>query len=374
MERKKVISQISEAASSPETMKIYEPYTIKGVTFKNRIVLPPMNPFGIQEGEDASLGDDIIAYYERRIKGNLGLLITNAFAVTRKGNILRPLCMTSPKQQESLKKLIDLCHAYDTRIFVQIAYPSKGHHRHEKIDHWTREELQEIEDQFVECARIAKDLGADGVEIHGANMFFLNLFSSPISNDRTDEFGGDLEGRLRLAANIIRRIREFADDKFLIDYRMGWNLDLKTDIETAKYLESLGIDLFHISYGIRESDRIMPKEYPPVVCYPGTTREKQIGPEDFPFNDVVYSGKKIHEALHIPVILVDEIWTIGRGEQLLQEDAGEFIALGRPFLADPDLVEKSAENPDYLGCYRCKACAWFDDYSRCPKVKQRGFA
>lgn len=355
-------------------MKIYEPYKIKDVMFQSRIVLPPMVPFGIQEGQDDSLGKEIIEYYRRRVKGKLGLVITNAFSVVQRDEGLRAFGLEKPKQRESLKELIDLCHANGTRIFVQLAYPSKGHHRHEKIDHWTKEELKEIEDRFVSCARIVKDLGADGVELHGANMFFLNLFSSPISNNRTDEFGGDLNGRLRLAGNIIRRIQQFADEKFIIDYRMGWNLDLETDVETAKYLEKLGIDVFHISYGIRESDRVMPKEYPPVICFPGTTRERQISPTDFPYNDVVYSGKKIHDALHIPVILVDEIWTIARGEELLQEDAGEFIALGRAFLAEPELLEKAAGNPDYLGCYQCKECAWFDDFSRCPKVIQRGFA
>lgn len=352
-------------------MKLYEPITVKNVTFKSRIVMAPMCPFGVEAGEDESLGEEILAYYGRRLKGRLGLLVTQCFTVVSREVGLRSFGLSEEKQKKDLKRLAEMAHENGTKIIAQIAYPSGGHHRHDTIDFWKKEELKQIEDLFVEAARTVKEAGCDGVELHGANMFFLNLFSSPITNHRIDAYGGDVKGRLHLAENIIQRIREFADENFIISYRMGWNKDLETDIETAKELEKMGIDLLHISYGIRESDRYMPKEYPPVVCYPGTTREHQIVPKDFPYNDVVYTGKVLHEVLQIPVILVDEIWTFERGEKLLEENAGDFIAYGRPFLAEPDFAVKSEENPSFTGCYRCQACAWFDDCMRCPKVKQR---
>lgn len=353
-------------------MKLYEPFQIKNVKFKSRITLPPMVPFGIQEGEDYALGEEVLAYYKERIHGKLGLLITQCFSVVSQDVGLRGFGLDKPRQREDLGKLIKLCHENDTKIIVQLGYPSKGHHRHEKIDHWTQEELKSIEDSFVRCAKAAKDLGADGVELHGANMFFLNLFSSPISNTRTDEYGRDLEGRLHLAKNIIRRIKEFADDNFIIGYRLGWNKDLETDIATAKALEAAGVELLHISYGIREADRFMPEKYPSVICYPGSSREKIYSDKDFPYNDVVYTGAMIHDHVQIPVILVDEIWTFARGEKLLQENRGEFIAFGRSFLADEDFIEQSEKNPEFLGCYRCAECAWFSDYTKCPKITQKG--
>ena len=195
-------------------MRLYEPFKIKDVNFKSRITYPPMVPFGIQEGEDYALGEEVLTYYKERIHGNLGLLITQCFSVVSQDVGLRGFGLDRPKQREDLGKLINLCHDNDTKIIVQLGYPSKGHHRHEKIDYWTREELKSIEDSFVDCAKVAKDLGADGVELHGANMFFLNLFSSPVSNHRTDEYGGDLDGRLRLAKNIINRIKEFVLNTF----------------------------------------------------------------------------------------------------------------------------------------------------------------
>lgn len=352
-------------------MKLYEPLTIKNVTLQSRITMAPMVPYGIEEGEDYSLGEEVLDYYRQRIHGRLGLVVSQCFSVVEQDVGLRSFGLSKPKQKEDLKKLIDLCHKNGTKVLIQLGYPSKGHHRHDTIEHWTVEELKGIEDAFVDCAKTVKSLGGDGVELHGANMFFLNLFSSPISNHRTDAYGGDLKGRLHLAERIIHEIQKFSDENFILAYRMGWNEDLETDIATAKALEGLGIELLDISYGIREADRFMPKEYPPVICYPGSSRDKLYGPEDFPYNDVVYTGARIHKHVNIPVILVDEIWTFARGEALLEQKDGDLIAFGRPFLADPDFVEKSREDEEFDGCFRCAACAWFDDYKRCPREIQR---
>lgn len=354
-------------------MLLYEPYRIKQITFQNRIAMAPMCPFGVEEGEDNSLGEEILEYYRKRLVTRPGLVITQAFKVGGKVEVLRGFGIENEKQKADLKKLADMAHENDVRIVVQLAYPSGGHHRHDTIDFWREDELKEIEDAFVQAAQNCKECGCDGVELHGANMFFLNLFSSPITNHRIDAYGGDVFGRLHLAGNIIKRVKEFAGEEFLVGYRMGWNQDLETDIETAKALEELGIDYFHISYGIREADRYMPKEYPPYVCFPGTTREKQIGPKEFDYNDVVYTGAEIHKHIHVPVILVDEIWTLQRGEELLQQNAGEFIAYGRPFLGDDQFLVNSKENPSYKGCYQCKECTWFYDCMKCPKVQTRGY-
>jgi len=354
-------------------MRIYEPFRIKNVEFQNRVAIAPMCPFGVEDGPGESLGEKIIDYYRKRLETKPGLVITQAFKVSNQDSVLRGFGISTKQQLSDLKKLADIAHENGVRIIAQLAYPSNGHHRHDTIDFWRHDELKQIEDDFVQAAYNAKEAGCDGIELHGANLFFLNLFSSPITNHRIDEFGGDVNGRLRLASNIIRRIKEFADDNFIIDYRMGWNQDLETDIETAKALEKIGIDLFHISYGIRESDRYMPKDYPSFVSFPGTTREKQIAPKDFDYNDVVYTGSKIKEQLGIPVILVDEIWTIQRGEKLLEQNAGDFIAYGRPFLADDKFLEKGREDPKFDGCYKCKDCHWFYDCYKCPKVKARGY-
>ncbi|MBE5825757.1 MAG: NADH:flavin oxidoreductase [Butyrivibrio sp.] len=355
-------------------MKILEPITVKNVTFKNRVTIAPSHPYGYGPGPDHTFSDDNIDYYRRRLKNqNIGLLITQRMQVQSRDAGRGNFALISQDQKEKLKVLVDAAHENGTKIFAQIGFPSTGHHRHESVDFWRREDLKAIEEMHVHSARLAKEAGCDGVEIHGCNMFFLNLFNSPITNHRIDEYGGNLEGRLKLSENIIKGIKEFADDNFLIDYRMGWNSDLQTDIETAKKLEEFGIDIFHISYGVRESDRYMPFDFNPVIAYPGTTREKQIAPADYPYGDVVYTGAQIKKNLSIPVILVDEIWTYERGEKLLENGDGDFIAYSRPFMADPDFSTKSEVNPGYSNCLKCVECAWFSDFHKCPRVLQRGF-
>jgi 2,4-dienoyl-CoA reductase-like NADH-dependent reductase (Old Yellow Enzyme family) len=354
-------------------MKLLEPIKVKDVTFQSRVTIAPAHPFGYAPGPDYTLSDDNIEFYKRRLHGKVGLFITQQMTVFSRDVGRGNFALISEGQKERLAILADAAHKNGTRIFAQIGFPSGGHHRHDTIDFWRESDLKKIEDMFVHSARLAKEAGCDGVEIHGCNMFFLNLFSSPITNHRIDAYGGDVKGRLHLAGNIIARVREFAGDDFIVDYRMGWNKDLETDIETALELERLGVDMLHVSYGIRESDRYMPLDYPPVIAYPGTTREKQIGPEDFPYNDVVYTGVQIKKRLHIPVILVDEIWTYERGERLLQEDGGDFIAYSRPFFADANFAANSEQNPQYSNCLKCVECAWFSDYHKCPRVLQRGF-
>lgn len=106
-------------------MKLYEPVKIKNVNFKSRITFPPMVPFGIKEGEDYALGEEVLTYYEERIHGNLGLLVTQCFSVVSQDVGLRAFGLDKPRQREDLGKLIELCHKNDTKIIVQLAYTKK---------------------------------------------------------------------------------------------------------------------------------------------------------------------------------------------------------------------------------------------------------
>lgn len=126
-------------------MKLYEPITIKNVTFKSRIVMAPMCPFGVEAGEDESLGEEILTYYDRRLKGRLGLLITQCFTVVSREVGLRSFGLSGEKQKNDLKRLVKMAHENGTKVIAQIAYPSGGHHRHDTIDFWKKEELQQIE-------------------------------------------------------------------------------------------------------------------------------------------------------------------------------------------------------------------------------------
>lgn len=179
------------------------------------------------------------------------------------------------------------------------------------------------------------------------------MLASPLANKRTDDYGGELNGRLRLARDIINGIRTFLDEHFILSYRMGWNDDMYADIQTAHALEALGVELLHVSSGI------------PVNRYVAV-------PNDFLYNSIVLTGTEIKRHVKIPVTVVNDIRTFHRGNALLENELCDFVAFGKPFLADPSFYTNSLLNYDHQPCLRCKTCRWFTNGKYCPAVNRSG--
>jgi len=332
-------------------MKIFEPIRIKNVQFQNRVVMAPMVPFGMPELASGAMSDTVIHHYMERAANGMGLLITQSLSVTQNSANAGGAGIYADVHINNLRIIADACHDHGTKLFVQLAYPSHGHQNGDSLNSRTTEELVEITEEFVKAAFRCKEAGCDGVELHGAHGFFLNMLASPISNKRDDIYGGDLNERLLLAENIINGIRAFSDDDFIISYRMGWNNDMDTDIQTALALEALGVELLHVSSGISAS------------------RPAEI-PEGFQYNSIVFSGTEIKKHISIPVTVVNNIRTLNRGNQLLEDKLCDFVAYGKPFLSDPLFYANSLTDLDHQPCLRCRTCMWFTDYSRCPALKK----
>jgi 2,4-dienoyl-CoA reductase-like NADH-dependent reductase (Old Yellow Enzyme family) len=217
----------------------------------------------------------------------------------------------------------------------------------------TIDEIRTIRDAFIDGAVRAKKAGFQGVELHGAHGYLLNQFASSVMNLREDEYGGTFEGRLKLAAEIITGIRKECGNDFIIDYRLGANTPtLEDGIAVAKYLETLGIDLLHVSHG-------------------GSLQNLPRPPKDFEFNWIVYSGTVIKKEVMIPVIAVNEIKTLERALKLVDEYGMDFVALARPQLADPSWANHVKNNEEINVCLSCKPrCRWYEDSEMCPGVKK----
>lgn len=330
-------------------MKIFESIRIKNVPFQNRVVMAPMVPFGMPELPTGVMSDTLLRHYLDRAANGLGLMITQSLSVTSKLPAAGGAGIYADEHIGHLSAIAAACHEHGTKMFVQLAYPSAGHQNGESVNGLAVEELEEITEEFVKAAFRCKEAGCDGVELHGAHGFFLNMLASPLANKRTDSYGGDLNGRLHLVRNIIDGIRPILDDDFILAYRMGWNDDLNIDIQTAQAMEALGVELLHVSSGISEG------------------RHMDL-PENFPYNTIVFSGTEIKKHVNIPVMVVNDIRTLTRGNTLLERGLCDFVAFGKPFLADPLFYAKSLENVDYQPCFRCKNCLWFTHYDRCPAV------
>lgn len=331
-------------------MKIFEPIKIKNVQFQNRVVMAPMVPFGMPELPDGRMCDTMLQHYLDRAPNGMGLMITQSLSVTSRLPAAGGTGIWADEQIDHLRTIVEACHAHGTKLFAQLAYPSAGHRNGDSINDLTTEELAEINGEFVRAAVRCRDAGCDGIELHGAHGFFLNMLASPLANKRTDSYGGDVAGRLRFVRDIVDGIRPILDEDFILAYRMGWNDDLETDIKTAQALEALGVELMHVSSGISGS-------------------KQTTAPEGFCNNSIVFSGTEIKKHVNIPVMVVNDIRTLNRGNALLEEGLCDFVAYGQPFLADPLFFAKSLGNMDQQPCFRCKNCQWFTHYDRCPAAR-----
>ncbi len=323
------------------------PIKVKNVDFKNRVVMAPMVRFGLTS-KNGVMKPRLIDHYLKRANTGMGLMISQALSVTSKKMIATGAGAYSYSHVDYLSKIKEVCHQNGTKFFAQLAYPGFSYYDNPNgVNQLLKEDLIQIRDEFISGARICKEARLDGIELHGAHSFFLNMMASPRSNKREDEYGGNINGRLFLLKEIIQGIQNFADDDFILSYRMGWNESLNMDIKAAQAMENMGIDMLHVSSGI------------PV------DRKLEM-PSEFSYNEVVYTGCQIKKHMNIPIIVVNDIRTFNRGNNLLENGLCDFVAYGRPFLADKNFMIRSLVDPTYDPCLGCKTCKWFENGDKCP--------
>lgn len=335
-------------------MDIFTPLQIKHVLFKNCIVMAPMVRFGFPT-KDGEMQDKLILEYTKRADKEIGLLISQVISVSPTDNLSKNVTTSgyagaySEQHIPYLRKIAESCHKNGSRFFAQLGLAgyAYGDIHSKDINKLTTNELALICNQFINAARICKKAGLDGIELHGAHTFFLNMVSSSYSNRRKDRYGGDLTDRLTLVKEIIDGIKEFSANNFLISYRMGWCDSFSEDIETAIALEQIGIDILHVSHGIPANRKINT-------------------PPDYQYSDIVYTGCYLKKYVSIPVITVGEIKNLERGNALIIQGACDFVAYGRPFLADESFVTHSIGNMSYKSCFECHKCKWFTNGENCP--------
>lgn len=346
---------------------LFSSLQIKNTTIKNRIVMPPMVCFGWAD-DNGLTTEQHLQHYEARAKGGTGLIILEAHCVAKSGRLANSqLGIWSDDHIEGLRKLAQVCHRHGAVVLVQIHHsglqtssevvetamgPSEKIDKDRKSAAMTPEEIHNIQQNFIDAALRAEKAGLDGIELHGAHGYLIDQFMSPITNHRTDLYGGVLTNRARFAKEIICGIRKATQDSFILGYRMGGNEpDLEDGIQIARLLEAEGVDLLHVSKGIESSSL-------PSI------------PEDFPYNWVVYYGTEIKKQVHIPVIVVNDIRTPERAAYLIEQELADFVAIGRGLLVDSAWAQKAQQMEQVNSCLDCKRCNWFMDGSKCPQNRK----
>ena len=255
---------------------LYGPFTVRGMRFKSRFVMPAMSRGWGKDGRPSPLYAD---YFGRRVDGGVGLVITEACAVPHASASCQPqISIITPDSAADWRPITDRVHASGGKIFLQLWH--EGAIRQEGTGPFpdtpslspsgllqkdrtngraaTITELEEIRDAFVSAALTAQDAGFDGVEVHGAHGYFLDLFLWAETNLRSDRYGGStLLDRLRYPAEIVAAIRAAVRPDFIVGYRFSqWKeVDYETNIiaspeELGQFLaafKAAGADIFHVS-------------------------------------------------------------------------------------------------------------------------------
>lgn len=344
---------------------IFSPLTVKNMTIKNRIVMMPMGTnYGEQNGEMSFLH---INYYEQRAKGGTGLIIVeNASIDSPQGsNGTTQLRIDHDNYLPRLFKFCENIHRYGTKIAIQINHagasaissrinmqpvsasdvPSKE--GGEIPRPLSREEILHIVKKYGEAAKRAQTAGFDAVEIHAGHSYLISQFLSPITNKRTDEFGGSVENRTRFCRMVIDEVRKQVGPFFPIMLRLSADELMEggnTLDDTLEYLDYLQeeVDIFDVSCGLNGS-----------IQY-------QIDANYLPDGWRSYMAKAVKEKFNKPCISMGNIRDPKVAERILSDGDADLIGMGRGLIADPAWVNKVATGHecDLRKCISCNVgCA-----------------
>jgi 2,4-dienoyl-CoA reductase-like NADH-dependent reductase (Old Yellow Enzyme family) len=301
-----------------DTSPLFTPLQIGPKSVRNRIVMPPMVVNRDLAGEDGDASHGGRTWYGRRAQGGVGLVIVEATNVVDFG---------SKYAAEGLRPLADAIHQGGALAAIQLFPGVRG--QATTPAQMTVRQIDRLVDHYDAAAEICAQAGFDGVEPHGAHSYLLNQFFSPAKNERTDAYGGDLAGRMRLALRIVEAIRPITDRAaMLLLYRhtpVGAGYGIEDSLVLAEALVQAGVDVLDLS----------------------PSSEAAPGDRAAPFMP-----------LGVPVIAVNQLDRVERALEVLREERATLVAVGRGLIADPDWPLKVREGrlDEIVTCTYCDSC------------------
>ena len=317
------------------------PLDLGFTTLRNRTLMGPMHT-GLEERPGGF--ERMATYFAERAHGGVGLMVTGGIAPNEEGGVYDGAAkLTNAEEAEHHRIVTRAVHEAGGKICLQILHAGRYAYSRKQvapsaiqapINPFMPRELDEegIEKQiadFVNCSALARSAGYDGVEIMGSEGYFINQFLAAHTNHRTDRWGGSYENRMRLAVEIVRRVREAVGAHFIIIFRLSM-LDLveggsswEETVELAKAVEQAGATLINTGIGWHEA-RI------PTIA----TKVPRAA-----FSKVT---AKLRGSVNIPLITTNRINTPEVAERILSEGDADMVSMARPFLADPEFVNKAA--------------------------------
>lgn len=337
--------------------------TINGMELKNRIVMPAIaTNFA---GEDGEVTGRLFNYYAARAQGGTGLIVmenTNVDYPAGKAGAFQ-LRIDDDKYIHGFKTLVEGIHSKGSKIALQLNHAGglanlDQNYQQERVAPSTFtypkgisrqliiSEIEGMAQKFAAAALRAKTAGFDAIEVHGAHGYLISQFMSPVTNLRSDDYGGSLQGRMKFAVLVLRKIREAVGQEFPVIFRFsadecidgGNRADAAPKI--AQILSQSGADALDVSAGL--------------VLTPESTNWV-VEPASFPEGSKVYLAELVRKAVKIPVIAVGALRTPEFADSVLKEGKADFIAIGRGLIADPYWPQKAGKG-QWLEIKKCTAC------------------
>lgn len=303
----------------------------------------------------------LLSYYAARARGGVGLVTVEAAAVSPEGKGWdNNLCIYEDKFLPGLAQLAEAIKQGGAKAAIEIFHA--GRRAHSKVigqqpvapspipctngevpKELNLAEIDRLIDDFASAALRAKQAGFDIVNLHVASGYIVQQFLSPLSNKRTDTYGGDTNGRARLVMEIIAKIRQFVGNDYPLFCRLTANeytssgLDLTESQKIARILEEAGANLIDVAAGGPEA------------------RHKMIPPMTEPRGCLVHLAEGIKQVVNIPVAVVGRINNPRLAEEILDRDQADLIVMGRALIADPELPNKAllGKEDEIRPCIAC---------------------
>lgn len=354
------------------------PFTINKLKIKNSLTVSPMGQFFLMYNDKGEYSFNMMDYLCEKARGGFGLIVLGGVPSDMLVDKKNPLedqvsPLYAPKHfRNAAAILIDRVHSYGTKIFIQLS-TGHGRMRLEKTpsplpylydpthinEVLTKEEIEEKIDQEIKCAKFAKEMGFDGIEVHAMHWgYLLDQFAQPLTNKRTDEYGGDLDGRLLICKKMIDGIRAECGPDFPVSIRMGlkwwmkgfnkaslWGDEevgrtVEDAVEIAKKLEEYGYDVLDCNSGTYDSFYY---SCPPYYQ---------------PYGYNVELARKVKAAINIPIIIAGKMDDPDVAEDAVASGATDAVAIGRGSLADPHFAKKLEMGcPEKIRpCISCQNC------------------
>ncbi|NNG24239.1 NADPH-dependent 2,4-dienoyl-CoA reductase [Telluria aromaticivorans] len=325
----------------PTYPHLLAPLDLGFTTLKNRVIMGSMHT-GLED-RFYNYGK-LAAFYAERARGGAGLIVTGGISPNRQGWLLpfggtlnflgdvpNHRRVTRAVHEEGGKIVLQILHAgrYGYQPFVVSASSIKSPISKFKPKALDARGIEHTIASYARCAKLAKMAGYDGVEVMGSEGYLLNQFLCARTNKRTDEWGGSIENRMRLAVEVVRRIRAASGPEFILMYRHSV-LDLVEGgntwdevVAVAKALEAAGVTILNTGYGWHEA------RVPTIVTSVPRAAFAQV-------------AGRLRREVNIPVVASNRINMPDDAEALLAQGSADMVSMARPFLADADWVAKAA--------------------------------